>query len=47
MVMDFFCFELGVEYLIIYSSRVFFMLDPTIRWKNFGVKNGFMGPLVK
>jgi hypothetical protein len=42
-----FGFELGMEDLIICSFEVFFMLDPTMRWKNFRVKNGFMDSCVK
>jgi hypothetical protein len=42
-----FSFELGVEDLIIGGPEVFFMGDPTMRWKNFRVKNGSVGSCVK
>jgi hypothetical protein len=42
-----FSFELGAKDLIIGSSKVFFMGDPTMRGKNFWVKNSSMGSYVK
>jgi hypothetical protein len=40
-------FELGAKDLIIGSSKVFFMGDPTMGGKNFWVKNGSVGACVK
>jgi hypothetical protein len=42
-----FSFELGAKDLIISSSKVFFMGDPTMRGKNFWVKNNSVGSCVK
>jgi hypothetical protein len=42
-----FSFELGAKDLIIGGPEVFLMGDPTMRWKNFKVKNGSVGSCVK
>ena len=42
-----FCFVLGAKDLVISSSEVFFMGNPIMWWKNFRVKNGFVGSYVE